>query len=180
RGAVRSSVPRRREPLRARARRGLRGLVEPRRADHVAAPAAARPARGDGLSDCDPRASPGGWRRGRLGHRGPARHLHRRCGTGGLELRAGIALTVGLVVSIMAYDGGNWNLSGVLFFGLLGGAPWVFGRAIRHRREREHLLEERASVLERGREEDRRLAVGEERTRIAREAPDVLAHALGV
>ena len=98
----------------------------------------------------------------------------------GWELRAGIALTVALVVSIMAYDGGSWNLSGVLFFGLLGGAPWVFGRAIRRRREREHLLEERSSVLERGREEDRRRAVEEERTRIARELHDVVGHALGV
>ena len=80
----------------------------------------------------------------------------------------------------MAYDGGNWNLSGVLFFGLLGGAPWVFGRAIRHRREREHLLEEKSIVLERGREEDRRRAVEEERTRIARELHDVVGHALGV
>src|SRR5712691_6233641 len=98
----------------------------------------------------------------------------------GWEARAGIALTVALVVSIMAYDGGSWNLGGVLFFGLLGGTPWVFGRAIRHRRTREGLLEERTIVLERDREEDRRRAVEEERTRIARELHDVVGHALGV
>jgi signal transduction histidine kinase len=98
----------------------------------------------------------------------------------GWEARAGVALTVALVVSIMAYDGGNWNLAGVLFFGLLGGTPWVFGRAIRHRWEREQLLEERTLVLERDREKDRRRAVEEERARIARELHDVVGHALGV
>src|SRR6266436_1411825 len=46
--------------------------------------------------------------------------------------------------------------------------------------EREDLLEERTMVLERGREEDRRRAVEEERTRIARELHDVVGHALGV
>jgi signal transduction histidine kinase len=98
----------------------------------------------------------------------------------GWEARIGLALTVALALSIPLYDDGTWNLGDILFFGLLGGTPWVFGRAIRHRREREHLLEERTVILERDREQEMRLAVEEERTRIARELHDVVGHALGV
>jgi signal transduction histidine kinase len=98
----------------------------------------------------------------------------------GREARIGFALTIALAVGILVHDGNATSVGNILYFTLLGGTPWVFGRAIRHRREREQLLEERALILERDREHETRLAVEEERTRIARELHDVVGHALGV
>jgi signal transduction histidine kinase len=98
----------------------------------------------------------------------------------GWEARVGMALTVVLAGSILVYDDGTWNFGDILFFGVLGATPWAFGRAIRHRREREQLLEEKAVILERDREQEMRQAVEDERARIARELHDVVGHALGV
>jgi signal transduction histidine kinase len=98
----------------------------------------------------------------------------------GWEARIGLSLTVILAGSILVYDESNWNIGDVLFFALLGGAPWAFGRAILHRREREQLLEQQTVILERNREQDMRRAMEEERARIARELHDVVGHALGV
>jgi signal transduction histidine kinase len=67
-----------------------------------------------------------------------------------------------------------------VFFGVVVGGPFVVGRLIRARRLREALLEDRAVVLEREREKRARAAVAEERTRIARELHDVVAHAISV
>jgi signal transduction histidine kinase len=98
----------------------------------------------------------------------------------GWEARVGMALTVVLAGSILVYNDGTWNFGDILFFGVLGATPWAFGRAIRHRREREQLLEEKAVILERDREQEMRQAVEDERARIARELHDVVGHALGV
>jgi signal transduction histidine kinase len=57
---------------------------------------------------------------------------------------------------------------------------WLWGRNVRGRRLRFAALEERARRLEAEREERARLAVAEERLRIARELHDVVAHALSV
>ena len=65
------------------------------------------------------------------------------------------------------------NVSGLLFFGFIVVGPFLAGVVIRIRRERERLL-----VQER--DERARAAVAEERTRIARELHDVVAHAMGV
>lgn len=64
-------------------------------------------------------------------------------------------------------------------FVLLGGA-WVVGQNARYRRRQAELLEERAERAEREREERERLAVLEERSRLAREIHDVIAHSVGV
>jgi signal transduction histidine kinase len=63
---------------------------------------------------------------------------------------------------------------------LLPLGPWLAGLAIRVRRDREELLEQRAAALEREREAQQRAAVVAERSRIARELHDVVAHAISI
>jgi signal transduction histidine kinase len=62
---------------------------------------------------------------------------------------------------------------------LLGGA-WVVGQNTRYRRRQTELLEERAERVERERAELERIAILEERGRLAREIHDVIAHSVGV
>jgi signal transduction histidine kinase len=63
---------------------------------------------------------------------------------------------------------------------ILLGAVWVGGRALRRRRLEALRLTDRATQLEEEREEKARLAVAEERARIARELHDIVAHAISV
>jgi signal transduction histidine kinase len=58
--------------------------------------------------------------------------------------------------------------------------PWVFGENVRHRRQTFADAHERAVRAERDRAAEARRAVTEERTRIARELHDVVAHAMTV
>jgi signal transduction histidine kinase len=60
------------------------------------------------------------------------------------------------------------------------GAAWVLGILARTRRAYIGELEHRAEQLERERDDRARLAVAEERARIARELHDVVAHSMGV
>jgi signal transduction histidine kinase len=60
------------------------------------------------------------------------------------------------------------------------GGAWIAGRLVRQRQIYAVALEERTEALEREREINARAAVAEERTRIARELHDVVAHTLGV
>ena len=57
-------------------------------------------------------------------------------------------------------------------------AAWMVGRVVRAREQDAQRLGELADALERERVEEARLAVAEERTRIARELHDVVAHAM--
>jgi signal transduction histidine kinase len=57
---------------------------------------------------------------------------------------------------------------------------WLLGRDLRRRRGEVALLRERAARLEQAREEQARAAVAGERTRIARELHDVVAHCVSV
>jgi signal transduction histidine kinase len=71
-------------------------------------------------------------------------------------------------------------LVSLLFFGGIYGGTWVAGIAVgRHRRRTGH-AEARAGRAEAEREQRARQAVAEERTRIARELHDVVAHAISV
>ena len=64
------------------------------------------------------------------------------------------------------------NVGAVIFFGLLFGVPWGVGRVVRRRRLRELQLEQEKAAAE--------AAIIDERTRIARELHDVVAHAISV
>ena len=93
--------------------------------------------------------------------------------TRGRALLAGALIVVSQIVIGAIQDGSSINVSGFLFFGVFIGGPFLAGVAMRMRREREHLL-----VHER--DARARTAVAEERTRIARELHDVVAHAVSV
>ena len=86
---------------------------------------------------------------------------------------------VGGVVSLAA--GLIWiGVDDALFPVVVFGGAWLAGRMVRQRQDYAAALEERAEALERERETSARAAVVEERTRIARELHDVVAHTLGV
>lgn len=92
-----------------------------------------------------------------------------------LHAVAGVALVaLGLVVVVL--EAPSFDL-GILPFVAI---PLLVGFAMRQRRAKEELLEERAAALEREREEKARTAVAEERARIGRELHDVVAHAVSV
>jgi signal transduction histidine kinase len=93
-----------------------------------------------------------------------------RAAVGGLGAAALIAVNVAE----------QFSLGDLLFIATILGGAWLAGRAMRYRREREHVLELLTVDLEREREEKARAAVAEERVRIARELLDVVAHAISV
>ena len=92
--------------------------------------------------------------------------------TSGRRALAAGALTSALFLTLVIADPEETNLSGVAFFMLIIGGPWVAGRAIRRRRLSEQRLEREKSAAEH--------TIAEERTRIARELHDVVAHAISV
>lgn len=63
---------------------------------------------------------------------------------------------------------------------LIGAGAWLMGNAIRDRKERLSALEDRARRLQRERELAAQVAVADERSRIARELHDVVAHSVSV
>jgi signal transduction histidine kinase len=87
---------------------------------------------------------------------------------------------LGVVALIAENVGRDFSPEDVLFIGMILGGAWLAGRAMRYWREREQTLKRLTVELEREREEKARLAVAEERVRIARELHDIVAHAIGV
>ena len=96
----------------------------------------------------------------------------------GRALRVGGVLASAVAIYLLISEGADF--AGVVFFALLFGVPWIVGRMMRVSRQRQALLEEQAVMLERQRDEQARIAVADERQRIARELHDVVAHAISV
>ncbi|TDU91334.1 signal transduction histidine kinase [Kribbella voronezhensis] len=97
-----------------------------------------------------------------------------------------IALAVGGMGVLMAtsrYNTSNdWRQQATMMvsLGALVFGVWAFGERRRTRGMYVQQLEERAAQLERDRDREAKLAVSNERTRIAREIHDVVAHGLSI
>ncbi|MFI6229647.1 sensor histidine kinase [Micromonospora echinospora] len=93
---------------------------------------------------------------------------------------AGVVAAVGVVLAaVQTQSPAAWYFSAI-YYGLVTGAVWLVALNVRTRRLYVLSLEERAATLEREREAEARAAVAEERTRIARELHDVVAHSMAV
>jgi signal transduction histidine kinase len=88
-------------------------------------------------------------------------------------------VTIGLyVVAVLA--GADRSADAFVFILLLVGGPYLVGRIVNARIQLARELREKASRLERDQAEQQKLAVAEERARIAREMHDVVAHNVSV
>jgi signal transduction histidine kinase len=95
------------------------------------------------------------------------------------QARLGLGIVVG-GAAIVIYNEPGHDPADLIFTPLLFGIGWLAGFAMRERSERAEAAELRAAHAEREREAAARVAAAEERTRIARELHDVVAHAVSV
>ncbi len=98
----------------------------------------------------------------------------------GWQAWAGAGVVPIAVAAFVTDDGDPFQPGDIAFGAFIVGGPWLAGLVIRLRRQSERRLGARALQLERERDEQARLAVAEERARIARELHDVVAHAISV
>jgi signal transduction histidine kinase len=95
--------------------------------------------------------------------------------------KAGAGLIIVLVgIVVVVYNIPGETASDLVFIPLRFVVAWVAGYALRERAEQAEAAEERAAQAEREREAAARVAVAEERSRIARELHDIVAHAVSV
>ena len=95
------------------------------------------------------------------------------------QARIGLAIVLGGAATVI-YNNPRHAPGELVFVPVLFGIGWLAGFALRERAEQAEEAEERARQAERERESAARLAVAEERARIARELHDVVAHAVSV
>lgn len=96
-----------------------------------------------------------------------------------LHARIGLAIVIG-GAAIVVYNDPTHEAGSLVFTPLSFAIAWLVGYALHERTTRTEAAEERADRAERDREAAARVAVAEERARIARELHDVVAHAVGV
>jgi signal transduction histidine kinase len=101
------------------------------------------------------------------------------------NLRDAVRARLGLAIvlagaAIVVYNDPNPAAGELIFTPLLFAIGWLAGFAMRERGEQAEAAEVRAAQAEREREAAARIAVAEERARIARELHDIVAHAVSV
>jgi signal transduction histidine kinase len=90
------------------------------------------------------------------------------------------AMAVGLTAALAANWEDSSSAGGIISNVAIFSAAWFFGDNVRQRRERIDALQERAIMAELTRDDAAKRAVSDERTRIARELHDVVAHSVSV
>jgi signal transduction histidine kinase len=95
------------------------------------------------------------------------------------QARLGLAIVLA-GAAIVAYNDPGHDAGDLFFLPLLFAIGWAAGFALRGRVEEAEAAEVRAEQAERERETAARIAVAEERARIARELHDIVAHAVSV
>ena len=98
----------------------------------------------------------------------------------GLKAGIGLAIVTVGIVTVVYNIPGTTTTSNFVFITLRFVVAWLAGYALRERAEQAEAAEERAARAEREREAAARVAVAEERARIARELHDIVAHAVSV
>ncbi len=93
--------------------------------------------------------------------------------------RIGLAVVLSAAV-IIVYNLPGHTGSQLLFVPLVFGCSWLAGFTVRERAAQAEAAEVRAAQAERERDAAARIAVAEERARIARELHDIVAHAVSV
>jgi signal transduction histidine kinase len=96
-----------------------------------------------------------------------------------LLARVGLAVVLASMMTIIFNRPGH-SPGELVYVPLLFGIAWLAGFALNARAEQADAAEARAAQAERERETAARIAVAEERTRIARELHDIVAHAVSV
>jgi signal transduction histidine kinase len=96
-----------------------------------------------------------------------------------LHAQIGLAIVLGCAVAVI-YNKPAHSASELVFIPLLFGICWLGGFAVRERAEQAEAAEVRATQAERERDAATRIAVAEERARIARELHDIVAHSVSV
>ena len=99
--------------------------------------------------------------------------------TDGFQARLGLAIVLS-GAAIVVYNDPNSARGELIFTPLMFGIGWLAGFGTRERAEQAEAAEVRAALAEREREAAARVAVAEERARIARELHDIVAHAVSV
>jgi len=94
--------------------------------------------------------------------------------------RSRVGLAVALAGALVTQLLKSAAVSDLAFAAITTVAPWLAGRALRDRRRLATFMRDRALELERERDTVARLAVAEERARIAREVHDVIAHSVSL